>query len=632
MRKVIGSIVTLALIGFLLAGCANPASEVGVEAGAKIAVITVQESDIAVAVGGVEYLQSTRTTTGSDKISPNDYNASFPGIFFFWNTIQDDDGILKVEAGYFERFLEFILTVKDSNIFWDFRITLQKNQKLTPDNCYTFIIPREIFSDKDIKAVFLNDMVESKTVFYRSRVEPTPERGLISFVASVRDVRGRVLPIGEWFADSNEFTFEIWDGENCIASDLKVDADGKVTYDGPNVIPGKDYTIREIISEEGQKKYISLENNIRISQSDERKFTLISSMAKSEGNSVLDISGSEKPESWSAQLQVGANAGLLAAMMGIKDEEGVPAEWVWNMCSAPLDASSAIIDTEEFYLPPGFSIPDAVYFYLASDNAAVVYVNGKWVGCTGRVLGDDLTGSDSKSINFQTVEFAINSEWARVYRFDIASALIEGQWNNIKIYSAKIEAPGAERNPAGLLFACSFSVEKAGVGSFVNEIKESYGFWAGINLTTTGVNGSGSASATATMIDGEPYMTGSGWQTYIKVEGLSKFEAQSFNLINNNVIVGKAVLSVRFNELSKLIDLVVTIELFDGRLIGTGNENVKIMISKNPNDVLSQGNYLYKAQPPEMADGKYEIIVPANHVAKVQGNDVSAFNLYTYRE
>ena len=630
MRKVIGGLI---VVGLLLAACANPVAETGLADSVSVGV-SVQESDIAVAVDDVVFYQSMREIPGSGFIAPNSQNADFPGIFFFWDDNAQSDGILKVEAGYFEDFNEFILTIKYSSVYWDFLIKLQKKQKQTPDYSYTFLIPGKIFSSRGIGPVFLNDWVESSNIYYRNAEEPALERDAISFTLVVKDVRGRQLGTGEWYGDVDAISFEIWDEDgHLIADGLKPGPDGKVTYESDAIVAGRDYIVREILGEELLQKYAIPENDMRVSQANGRNFTIFSGKAAPEGNvpvANIEHYGAGKVNSWNDELLSGGDAELFQAILGIMDEEGNSPGWIWNM-GADMGANpeSAIIATEEFFIPSGSVVPDTVYFHFACDNAAVVYVNGQWAACTSRAFGGGDEGRGIRNFNFQTVDFWAGIEWAHVYQANIAPMLREGP-NTIKIYAANSGA--GDESVTGLIYASSFTVGKAPeVNEFVNEVKEYYSFWAGINLTITEAGG-GTSAATATMIGDEAYMTGSGWQTYIRVDGLSKYSPMAFDLITNDVVVGKATLGVSLNEQLRLVELVVTVELYGGRTIRATNEDVKIMISRNQEDVLNQGNYLYKAIPPELVDGKYVITIPANHVGKVQGKEVSAFNLFTYRD
>ena len=134
------------------------------------------DSDKAAANGGeVGYTDSPRSNASGLKIPSNAHSADFPGLYFIWDSKQKDNGYLKVEAGVFGDygFGSFLLTTKESNKYYDFYISPEKDrygnvtQKLTEDGCYVFFIPK-VAGNKNINMVFLdayNDGVAKESWF-----------------------------------------------------------------------------------------------------------------------------------------------------------------------------------------------------------------------------------------------------------------------------------------------------------------------------------------------------------------------------------------------------------------------------------------------------------------------------------
>ena len=68
---------------------------------------------------------STRTDASGDKITSNAHSADFPGIYFYWDDKQKDEGVLLVQDKFFNLFENensFYITTKNSNEYWDFPI------------------------------------------------------------------------------------------------------------------------------------------------------------------------------------------------------------------------------------------------------------------------------------------------------------------------------------------------------------------------------------------------------------------------------------------------------------------------------------------------------------------------------
>ena len=84
-----------------------------------------------------------RDNASGDKISSNAHSADFPGLYFYWNDKQKDDGVLLVLPEVFDMFVngEFTLTAKNSNNYWGYTISPATGTLI--DGVYAFGIPKQ---------------------------------------------------------------------------------------------------------------------------------------------------------------------------------------------------------------------------------------------------------------------------------------------------------------------------------------------------------------------------------------------------------------------------------------------------------------------------------------------------------
>lgn len=214
---------------------ATVATGVALSASASGPIVWYGESDRAVAVSVDDYERSERTNSGNyagNSISSNAHSADYPGIYFRWNVQQKDVGYLKVHASVFDEYEGFILTAQESNIYWDFLITLQPGQQMTSDGCYVFKINKliEKFAQKEynINQVWIT--------YLGTPPPPPPATGSLKIVKAFENVSA---PAG-WNAI---FTVTGPDGYTLVleyAQDFE--SDGTYTLDG--LILG-DYSVVE---------------------------------------------------------------------------------------------------------------------------------------------------------------------------------------------------------------------------------------------------------------------------------------------------------------------------------------------------------------------------------------------------
>ena len=98
---------------------------------------------------------SKKTDASGDKIPSNAHSGDYPGVYFYWNDKQKDDGILKVDPAVFDLFDDewFYITAKNSNAYWDYRI-LPEQGVPTSEGYLLYQIPRYfMYKDKNNKEV-----------------------------------------------------------------------------------------------------------------------------------------------------------------------------------------------------------------------------------------------------------------------------------------------------------------------------------------------------------------------------------------------------------------------------------------------------------------------------------------------
>ena len=86
---------------------------------------------------------SKKLDASGDKIPSNAHSGDFPGIYFYWNDQQKEDGILKVDPALFDLFKDgkFYITAKNSNAYWDYWI-LPDEGIVTAGGYLLYQIPR----------------------------------------------------------------------------------------------------------------------------------------------------------------------------------------------------------------------------------------------------------------------------------------------------------------------------------------------------------------------------------------------------------------------------------------------------------------------------------------------------------
>ena len=98
---------------------------------------------------------SKKSDASGDKIPSNAHSGDYPGLYFYWNDKQKDDGILKVDPAVFGMFKgeSFYITAKNSNAYWDYSIRPDDGVP-TSEGYLLYQIPRYfMYTDKNKKEV-----------------------------------------------------------------------------------------------------------------------------------------------------------------------------------------------------------------------------------------------------------------------------------------------------------------------------------------------------------------------------------------------------------------------------------------------------------------------------------------------
>lgn len=185
---------------------------------------------------------SNKNDASGDKITSNAHSGDYPGIYFYWNEKQKEDGILKVDPDVFKWFEDgkFYITAKNSNAYWDYWI-LQEEGIPTDGGYLLYQIPRyfmlldknnKITNDelKNINMIFINGLwrtydLEIEKIWLDKNGEPTvnPSYANATFTNGYSLGKSTIRLYGN---SSNDIEFE----ENSIIRHnfVKVEGDGIV--------------------------------------------------------------------------------------------------------------------------------------------------------------------------------------------------------------------------------------------------------------------------------------------------------------------------------------------------------------------------------------------------------------------
>jgi hypothetical protein len=222
--------------------------------------------------------ESARKNANGDKITSNAHAADFPGMYFYWNDKQKDDGVLLVNPDVFDLFANsrFILTAKNSNAYWDYIIAPSKEHLI--DGVYAYGIPRNfkyadkkgkqvseelkninmVFIEGDYKSaqVELSKLWENKDGGFAADKELTAQviftglklgKNEFKFANFSEAMKGKKITVSEAFNnDSFEFVYSKVDGVNVAATRRVVLLNGayKTVYEiSFNITAKKSHTV-----------------------------------------------------------------------------------------------------------------------------------------------------------------------------------------------------------------------------------------------------------------------------------------------------------------------------------------------------------------------------------------------------
>ncbi|MCL2136496.1 MAG: hypothetical protein FWH40_03095 [Coriobacteriia bacterium] len=113
---------------------------------------------------------SNKSDASGDKIPSNAHSGDYPGLYFYWNDKQKDDGILKVDPAIFDLFEGglFYITAKNSDAYWDYQI-IPSEGIATSDGYLLFQVPRYFMytqAGKNGKVEVVNDELKNINMIF----------------------------------------------------------------------------------------------------------------------------------------------------------------------------------------------------------------------------------------------------------------------------------------------------------------------------------------------------------------------------------------------------------------------------------------------------------------------------------
>jgi hypothetical protein len=146
MKKIAAvTIVALMLLAFavpVMAAITHPPTQLGIEdlPRANTAIVPTENPD--------------RANATCEKYPYGPFGPRITGLFFTPWGDQSPDAYLKVHPSMFDVYNYFILTTKNSDQYWDFKIMPAEGQALTRDGCYLFAISKQEYT---IDTVFVDE-------------------------------------------------------------------------------------------------------------------------------------------------------------------------------------------------------------------------------------------------------------------------------------------------------------------------------------------------------------------------------------------------------------------------------------------------------------------------------------------
>ena len=131
-----------------------------------------------------------RQNASGDKIASNAHSADFPGLYFYWDDKQKDNGVLLVDPEVFDLFVDggFTLTAKNSNNYWGYRIDAETGTLI--DGVYAYGIAKQFqwVSVKNGKAKQEKEDLKNINMVF---IDGEYKSGYLEIVKKWQDERGK---------------------------------------------------------------------------------------------------------------------------------------------------------------------------------------------------------------------------------------------------------------------------------------------------------------------------------------------------------------------------------------------------------------------------------------------------------
>ena len=141
-----------------------------------------------------ELPDNPRNNASGDKIPSNAHSADFPGLYFYWDDKQKDNGVLLVAPEVFSLFegCKFVLTAKNSDHYWGYEIKKDAGQLI--DGVYAYGINKQVkytlIGNKGEITAKTDDLKNINMVF----IDGNYKKGYIKIKKTWLDWQGNVYP------------------------------------------------------------------------------------------------------------------------------------------------------------------------------------------------------------------------------------------------------------------------------------------------------------------------------------------------------------------------------------------------------------------------------------------------------
>ncbi|MDR0374045.1 MAG: hypothetical protein LBI79_10985, partial [Nitrososphaerota archaeon] len=165
-----------------------------------------------------------RGNAAGDKIPSNAHSADFPGLYFYWDDKQKDDGILLVCDYVFDLFQDnyvhtgsgikfgpgengFVLTAKNSNNYWGYKIAKSTGEIIDNVNgvdIYAYAIPKQ-FQYIDSKGKEQTESLKNINMVF---IDGNYKRGSLMVVANINAQHERITRQPYFYEQTQPYFYE----------------------------------------------------------------------------------------------------------------------------------------------------------------------------------------------------------------------------------------------------------------------------------------------------------------------------------------------------------------------------------------------------------------------------------------